>query len=78
MEKIEAVLYRNVVEGLYAERKLQGDPDIIAKDDPDFLNKVIKQGKRSAELLIAKGRADLVVEARDYARRKDHDQQPGN
>ena len=69
MNRFEAVLYRNVIEGIYAERKLNGDPDILADDDPKFLKAVIRQGKNAARLLAERGRQDLVEEARDYATR---------
>ena len=34
-----------MVEGLYGQRKLDGDPDIIATDDVDTLKSIVAQGK---------------------------------
>jgi len=43
----KGALLRAITEGLYAQRKLAGDSDILIRDDPEFINAVIAQGKRA-------------------------------
>jgi len=40
-----------VADGLLAQRKLDGDPDIIAHDDWQTLDFIIRQGKRAEAAL---------------------------
>lgn len=70
MGQLEALLTKNMIEGIYAQRKLNGDPDIIAKDDPEFLKFVIRQGNRSEERLLQMGKEWLVEKAKERARGK--------
>ena len=51
----KGAVLRAIVEGLYAQRKLAGDPDIFIEDDPDFINAVIAQGKRAEEMCRKEG-----------------------
>jgi len=65
--KWKAVLRRNVIEGIYAQRKLAGDPNIIAKDDPEFLEFVVRQGKTAEERLLELGEEALLEETKREA-----------
>jgi hypothetical protein len=44
-----------VSDGLLAQRKLDGDPDIIATDEPRELQAIISQGKRAEAILRRNG-----------------------
>ncbi len=62
----DAVASRAVQDGLLAERKLRGDPDIIATDDREELQRIISQGKRCEGTLRKHGKEDWIKMA--YAR----------
>lgn len=59
----KGALLRAIIDGLYAQRKLNGDPDIIAKDDPEFLQAVIAQGKRAEEMCRREGWTATIAHA---------------
>ena len=44
-----------VADGLLAQRKLDGDPDIIATDEPRELQAIVSQGKRAEAILRQNG-----------------------
>ncbi|MBM4463833.1 MAG: hypothetical protein FJ012_11020 [Chloroflexi bacterium] len=50
-----AMLGIAVSDGLMAQRKLDGDPDIIATDDPRELQAIVSQGKRAEAILRRNG-----------------------
>ncbi|MBM4463859.1 MAG: hypothetical protein FJ012_11155 [Chloroflexi bacterium] len=50
-----AMLGIAVSDGLMAQRKLDGDPDIIATDDPRELQAIVSQGKRAETILRQNG-----------------------
>ena len=47
--------YRAIVDSIYARRKLNGDPDVIATDDVETLKMIADQGERIETYLRAKG-----------------------
>ncbi len=51
----DAVLGMAVTDGLLAQRKLDGDTTIIAPDDPQTLQAIVSQGKRSEGILRRHG-----------------------
>ena len=52
--------YRAIVDSIYARRKLNGDPDVIATDNTDTLIKIAEQGESIEDSLRIKGdRASL-------------------
>ena len=54
-------LYRAIIDGIYARRKLAGDPDIIATDNTETLNAIAAQGERVEAGLRAKGDPDSLA-----------------
>jgi len=64
----KGALNRAIIDGLYAQRKLDGDPDIIANDDPEFLQAVIAQGKRAEERCRREGWTATIADAYASAR----------
>lgn len=52
--------YRAIVDGIYARRKLGGDPDIIATDNTETLKAIAAQGERVEARLRAKGDQDSL------------------
>jgi len=56
----EALLARAVQEGLYAQRKLNGDPSILGPDDHNELQLIISQGKRAEGTLRQIGKLDYL------------------
>ena len=63
----KGALNRAIVDGLFAQRKLDGDPDIIAKDDPEFLRAVVAQGKRAEEVCRREGWTATIAHAYAHA-----------
>ena len=57
-----------VQDGLLAQRKLDGDPDIIATDDHEELLRIGSQGKRMEGLLRELGKLDWLKMAYERAR----------
>jgi len=51
----DAVLGMAVTDGLLAQRKLDGDQTIFAPDDPQVLQAIVSQGKRSEGILRRNG-----------------------
>jgi hypothetical protein len=62
----DAVLAVSVVDGLLAQRKLDGDSTIIANDDREELQRIISQGKRPEGILRQNGQTLFLKQA--YAR----------
>lgn len=58
---------RAMVDGLYAQRKLQGDTDIIATDDTDTLKRIVAQGKKFEAACKRDDLNDLVKKAYEKA-----------
>ncbi len=54
------LLAKDIKEGLYARRKLNGDPDIIATDDPEILKDIIAQGKDAEDICRQEGMDWLI------------------
>ncbi len=52
--------YRAIVDGIYARRKLNGDPDVIATDNTETLKGIAAQGERVEAGLRAKGDQDSL------------------
>ena len=63
----EALLARAVQEGLYAQRKLDGDPSTIGPDDHEELQRIVSQGKRAESLLRREGSIEYVRGAYERA-----------
>ncbi len=57
------LLAKDIKEGLYARRKLDGDPDIIATDAPEILKDIIAQGKRAEAICKREGLEWLIEKA---------------
>ena len=55
-----SILSRAVGDGLLAERKLNGDPTIIASDNHEELQRIISQGKRSEGILRQNGQIGFL------------------
>ena len=55
MSFAEAMLGIAVSDGLLAQRKVDGDKTIYAPDDPQVLQAIISQGKRSEGILRRNG-----------------------
>ena len=47
--------YRVIVVGIYARRKLNGDPDVITTDNEETLNMIAEQGERVEAKLKTRG-----------------------
>jgi len=58
---------RTVQDGLLAQRKLDGDPDIIAPDDHDELQHIVSQGKRMEGVLRMLGKHAWLKKAYERA-----------
>jgi len=57
------LLVKDIKEGLYARRKLDGDPEIIATDDPEILKAIMAQGKRAEVICKREGLEWLIEKA---------------
>jgi len=57
-----------VQDGLLAQRKLDGDPDIIATDDHDELQYLVSRGKRMESLLLRQGKQNWIRMAYERAK----------
>jgi len=55
MSWADAVASMAVIDGLLAQRKVDGDKTIFAPDDPQVLQAIISQGKRSEGILRRNG-----------------------
>jgi hypothetical protein len=53
-------LTRAVIDGLLAQRKMDGDPEIIAPDDWQTLDAIIAQGKRAEASLRRLGLEEQI------------------
>ena len=53
-------LTRAVIDGLLAQRKMDGDPEIIAPDDWETLEWIIRQGKRAEASLHRLGLEEQI------------------
>jgi hypothetical protein len=53
-------LTRAVIDGLLAQRKMDGDPEIIASDDWKVLEWIIRQGKGAEASLRAMDRESQI------------------
>ena len=51
----DAVASMAVIDGLLAQRKVDGDKTIYAPDDPQVLQAIISQGKRAEGILRRNG-----------------------
>ena len=63
----KGALSRAIIDGLFAQRQLNGDPDIIAKDDPEFLQAVVAQGKRAEDRCRREGYTATIADAYAHA-----------
>jgi hypothetical protein len=59
----EAMLGIAITDGLLAQRKLDGDKTIIAPDDPQVLQAIISQGKRSEGMVRRSGGEAYIRDA---------------
>jgi hypothetical protein len=53
-------LTRAVIDGLLAQRKMDGDPEVIAPDDWQTLDWIIRQGKRAEASLRRLGLEEQI------------------
>ena len=53
-------LTRAVIDGLLAQRKMDGDPEVIASDDYKVLDAIIAQGKRAEASLRRLGMEEQI------------------
>ena len=63
----DAVATRAVQDGLLAQRKLDGDANIIATDDHDQLQRIVSQGKRMEGVLRMQGKHAWLKKAYERA-----------
>jgi len=63
----DSLATRAVIDGLLAQRKVDGDMTIIAPGDPQVLQAIISQGKRVEGTLRAVGREDYLKRAYEKA-----------
>jgi len=54
-----------MIDGILAQRKLNGDPDVIATDDRDTLEATISQGKRIEAFCKHRGLDHLVTQVQE-------------
>ena len=59
----DAVASMAVIDGLLAQRKVDGDKTIYAPDDPQVLQAIISQGKRSEGILRRNGGETYIESA---------------
>jgi len=60
--------FRAIVDGLLAQKKIDGDISIIAKDDPEFLKAVVSQGKSAEAQCREEGWHKTIERAYNMAR----------
>jgi len=56
-------LTRAVIDGLLAQRKMDGNPEVIASDDWRTLERIIAQGKRAEATLRRLGEEEYIKDA---------------
>lgn len=72
MTYAEAILSRAVMDGILAQRKLNGDASISGPDDHDQLQALISQGKQAEGQLRASSTRDgLALLKRAYENEKE-------
>jgi hypothetical protein len=69
MAYADSIACRAIKDGLLAERKLHGDPDVFATDDREELQRIISQGRRMEGLLRDLGKANWIKAAYERAGR---------
>ena len=67
MTGAEAQLRGCVQDGLFAQRKLEGDATIYGPDDRDALQAIVSQGKRAESLLRREGSIAYIRHAYQIA-----------
>ena len=72
MSFAEAMLGIAVSDGLLAQKKLDGDTTIYAPDDPQVLQAIISQGKRSEGTLRRNGGEAYIESAYRRAEQECH------
>jgi len=63
-----AAYVRAIADGIMAQRKLDGDRDVFAPDDPETLNSIVRQGKRAEERCIKEGWLNTLERGRKLGR----------
>ncbi len=63
----DAIASIAVQDGLLAQRKLDGDPDIIATDDHDELQYIVSRGKHMEGVLRRQGKQNWIRMAYERA-----------
>jgi hypothetical protein len=57
-------LYRAMIDGYMAQRKLRGDPDVIAPYNKATLRAIVRQGNQAEETCRERGYLDLISRAK--------------
>lgn len=59
----DGVLYRAMVDGIMAKRKLNGDLHAYGPDDPTILKALVAQGERAEATLREEGKLKTIEKA---------------
>lgn len=60
----DGALYRAMVDGILAQRKLNGDPTAYGPDNPSVLTALVNQGKRVEEKCRQRGKFKTIARAK--------------
>jgi hypothetical protein len=65
----DGALFRAIVDGIIAQRILDGEPGNYGPEDPEKLRAIVAQGKRIEERCRNEGRLDIIERANEHTRR---------
>ncbi|MFO7996441.1 MAG: hypothetical protein R6U93_04755 [Dehalococcoidia bacterium] len=66
----DGALYRAMVDGILAQRILDGDPTAHGPKDPEVLKALVAQGKRVEERCRQLGKLETIERAKQNAERR--------
>ena len=66
----DGALYRAMVDGILAQRILDGDPTAHGPEDPEVLRALVAQGKRVEESCLRAGKLKTIERAKRDAERR--------
>ena len=68
----DGALFRAIVDGIIAQRILNGEPGNYGPEDPEQLRAIVAQGKRVEERCRDAGRSDIIRRANERTKRADN------
>ncbi len=73
MSFVKGFYCRAIADGILATRKLNGDPDVIAPNDPEKLKAIVKQGESAEKTCKEAGWLSTISYGHELGGKKDGD-----